>query len=93
MKQKSKIGPDGRAEWFPGTAPKPEVLWQIPAVGDSKLTPDEAHELADYLDSRDDDRWLQFMLLGDRPANVASDLRAAVDRAENEAQRKRDMAA
>lgn len=68
------------------------VGWQIPAIGNSKLTPEQAEGLADYLDENANDEWLSFILLGEDPCDVADEIRAEIKRAETDLQRQQERA-
>lgn len=88
MRPETRIGPKGRADYpTGGDEAIPKVPWQIPAVGNRDLDPSEAREFADYLEENSDEQWLQFILLGDSPEEVAEDLRAAADEAEEDKER------
>lgn len=75
-----------------GEEATPVVNWQTPAIGNRELSPEQAREFADWLESNADKSelnlgWLKFILLGDHPLDVAEQLREAATDAETEADR------
>lgn len=67
---------------------EPVVNWQIPAIGDRSLTPEEARELADFIESvAGGSEWMQFILCGNQPGVVADRLREEASRAEDMVER------
>lgn len=82
----------GTYESYPGSDTEPVVQWQISAIGDRELTPGQARDLADWLAatanrSAENANWLEFILLGEDPRDVADHLREAATDAETEVER------
>lgn len=66
---------------------RPEVRWQIPAIGDRQLTPEQARILASDIERMAEENdanceTLEFILLDEDPSDVAENLREEADRAE-----------
>lgn len=71
---------------------QPVVNWQTPAVGSRTLDPEQAREFADWLEmmaaeGARTNAWLEFILMGEDPLDVADHLREAAADAEAETQR------
>jgi hypothetical protein len=66
------------------------IEWQIPAIGNTTLTPEQAEALAEYLDENANEEWLSFILLGEDPCDVANGIRAEIERAETDLERQQE---